>query len=90
MTFPAQIHEGRRLQLSDDEKTSEERKYGSLAPDQWILQQLGTAVLLCWPELPIKVQERILEQSGDMCGYTPIVGARKQIIELLMRHQRTI
>jgi hypothetical protein len=66
----------------------EERQHGSPAPDELILQQLGTAVLLCWSELPIKVQERILEQSGDMIGYTPIVGARKQIIELLMRHQR--
>jgi hypothetical protein len=53
-----------------------------------ILQQLGTAVLLCWPELPIKAQERILEQSKDMIGFTPIVGARKQIIELLMRRER--
>jgi hypothetical protein len=56
------------------------------APDELILQQLGTAVLLCWSELPIKVQERILEQSKDMIGFKPIVGARKQIIELLMRH----
>jgi hypothetical protein len=56
------------------------------APDELIPQQLGTAVLLCWSELPIKVQERILEQSKDMIGFKPIVGARKQIIELLMRH----
>jgi hypothetical protein len=56
------------------------------APDELVLQQLGTAVLLCWPELPINVQERILEQSKDMVGFKPIVGARKQIIELLMRH----
>lgn len=73
MTFPAQIPE----------------EHDSPAPDELILQQLGTAVLLCWPELPIKVQERILEQSGDMIGYTPIVGVRKQIIGLLMRHLRT-
>lgn len=45
------------------------------APDELILQQLGTAVLLCWSELPIKVQERILEQSKDMIGFKPIVGA---------------
>jgi hypothetical protein len=38
MTLPAQIPEGE----------------GAPAPDELILQQLGTAVLLCWPELPIK------------------------------------
>jgi hypothetical protein len=58
------------------------------ASDELILQQLGTAVLLCWSELPIKAQERILEQSKDMMGFTPIVDARKQIVGLLMRHQR--
>jgi len=87
MTLPAQIRETRRLQLSD-ERTLEEREHDCPAPDELILQQLGTAVLLCWPELPIKAQERILEQSKDMIGFTPIVGARKQIIELLMRHER--
>jgi hypothetical protein len=65
---------------------SEEPEYGCPAPDELVLQQLGTAVLLCWSELPIKVRERILEQSKDMIGFKPIVGARKQIIELLMRH----
>jgi hypothetical protein len=77
MTVPAQT---RPLQVSDDEMTLEER-----ASDELILQQLGAAVLLCWPELPIKAQERILEQSKDMIGFTPIEGACKQIIGLLMR-----
>jgi hypothetical protein len=86
MTLPAQIHQEPRLQLSNDEESLEERQHGSPAPDELILQQLGTAVLLCWSELPIKVQERILEQSKDMMGFKPIVGTRKQIIELLMRH----
>ena len=63
MNFPAQIHQERRIQLSDVGKILEERQHGSPAPDELILQQLGTAVLLCWSELPIKVQERILEQS---------------------------
>jgi hypothetical protein len=33
------------------------------APDELILQQLVTAVLLCWSEIPVKVRETILEQS---------------------------
>ena len=77
MTLPAQILERQMREKS-----------GSPAPDELILQQLGTAVLLCWPELPIKAQERILEQSKDMMGFTPIVDARRQIVGLLMRHER--
>jgi hypothetical protein len=57
------------------------------APDELILQQLGTAVLLCWSEIPIKVQETILEQSKDIMGFTPVVNARAQIVGLLLRHQ---
>ena len=77
MTLPAQILERQMPEISD-----------CPAPDELILQQLGTAVLLCWPELPIKAQERILDQSKDMMGFTPIVDARKQIVGLLMRHER--
>jgi hypothetical protein len=57
------------------------------APDELILQQLGTAVLLCWSEIPIKVQETILAQSKDMMGFAPVADARKQIVGLLLRHQ---
>jgi hypothetical protein len=57
------------------------------APDELILQQLGTAVLLCWSKIPIKVQETILEQSRDMIGFAPVDNARKLIIGLLLRHQ---
>jgi hypothetical protein len=77
MTLPAQILERQMREKS-----------GSPVPDELILQQLGTAVLLCWPELPIKAQERILEQSKDMVGFRPIVDTRKQIVGLLMRHKR--
>jgi hypothetical protein len=57
-----------------------------LAPDELILQQLGTAVLLCWRDLSVKAQETILEQSWDMMGFAPVVDARKQIVGLLSRH----
>jgi hypothetical protein len=56
-------------------------------PDELILQQLGTAVLLCWSEIPIKAQETILAQSKDMMGFAPVADARKQIVGLLLRHQ---
>jgi hypothetical protein len=88
MTLPSQILERRSLQISDHEMKLEQCEHGCPAPDELILQQLGTAVLLCWPELPIKAQERILEQSKDMIGFAPIVGARNQIVGLLMRHER--
>jgi hypothetical protein len=58
------------------------------ASDELILQQLGTAVLLCWTELPIKVQETILEQSKDMMGFAPVADTYRQIVGLLLRHER--
>jgi hypothetical protein len=57
--------------------------------DEEILTQLGSAVLLCWDELPDKVQLKILDQANDMIGITPIPDIRSRIVELLIRRTRS-
>ncbi len=53
--------------------------------DEAILTNLGSAVLLCWDELPFKAQTRILAQANDMIGLAPVPDIRSQIVELLLR-----
>jgi hypothetical protein len=44
--------------------------------------------MLCWDELPIKAQLRILDQADDMIGIAPVPDIRGRIIELLLRRGR--
>lgn len=55
-------------------------------PDELILQQLGSAVLLCWKELPLSSQRTILNQADDMIGTTRSPEIRSEIRALLLRH----
>jgi hypothetical protein len=57
-------------------------------PDEAIIQQLGTAVLLCWQELAHAAQEKILAQAEDMIALVPMPDARDRIIGLLLRRAR--
>jgi hypothetical protein len=57
--------------------------------DPELLQHLGAAVLLCWSELPIPTQVKILAQADDVIGTRPIPGARNEIVKLLLRHTKT-
>jgi hypothetical protein len=56
--------------------------------DEVILTHLGSAVLLCWDELPFGVQTRILAQADDVIGLAPIPDIRNRIVELLLRRAR--
>ena len=53
--------------------------------DEVILTHLGSAVLLCWDELPFAAQTRILAQTNDIIGLAPIPNIRSRIVELLLR-----
>lgn len=53
--------------------------------DELILRHLGAAVLLCWNELPLTVQGKILAQSNDVIGVAPIAGIRDEIVRLMLR-----
>ena len=56
--------------------------------DEVILTHLGSAVLLCWDELPLAAQTRILAQTNDIIGLAPIPNIRNRIVELLLRRSR--
>jgi hypothetical protein len=56
--------------------------------DEVIITQLGSAVLLCWHELPFGAQTKILAQANDMIGLVPIPDIRSRIVELLLRRSR--
>ncbi len=56
--------------------------------DELILTHLGSAVLLCWDELPSEAQAMILDQADDIIGLRPIPDARIRIVELLLRHTK--
>jgi len=60
----------------------------SILSDEVILTQLGSAVLLCWQDLPFAAQTRILAQANDMIGLTPIPDIRSRIVDLLLRRAR--
>jgi hypothetical protein len=51
--------------------------------DEAILTHLGSAVLLCWDELPFSAQTRILAQANDIIGLAPIPDIRSRIVRLL-------
>ena len=53
--------------------------------DELVLTHLGSAVLLCWDELPFSAQARILTQTSDIVGLAPIPDIRSRIVELLLR-----
>ena len=56
--------------------------------DQAVLTYLGSAVLLCWDELPSHAQNKILAQTGDVIGLAPIPDIRSRFVELLSRRAR--
>lgn len=56
--------------------------------DEVILTHLGSAVLLCWDELPAAARARILDQAIDVIGLVPIPDVRGRIVELLLRRAR--
>ena len=56
-----------------------------LPSDAEIIQQLGAAVLLCWHELSVMSQGKILAQAHDLIGVMPMSNARDQIVGLLLR-----
>ena len=56
--------------------------------DEVILTHLGSAVMLCWNELPSGARSRILAQADDMIGLAPIPDIRSRIVELLLRRCR--
>jgi hypothetical protein len=56
--------------------------------DEVILTYLGSAVLLCWNELPFHAQTKILAQANDIIGLAPIPDIRSRIVELLLRRTR--
>ena len=61
----------------------EQRRPGN----EQILQQLGSAVLLCWDDLSFQSQTRILDQANDIIGLAPMPEARNEIVKLLLRHR---
>lgn len=60
------------------------------APDEFILQQLGAAVLLCWETLPLSARQKILDQTDDVIGPRPVPGVRNEIAGLLSRRQEPL
>lgn len=56
--------------------------------DEVVLAHLGSAVVLCWDELPFHAQARILAQTNDIIGLAPIPDIRSRIVELLLRRSR--
>jgi hypothetical protein len=53
--------------------------------DEHLLRHLGAAVLLCWHDLPLSVQGKILSQSNDVIGVAPIPTVRDEIVRLVLR-----
>lgn len=53
--------------------------------DEQILRHLGAAVLLCWHQLPLTVQGKILAQSDDVIGVPPTPEIRDEIMKLVLR-----
>ena len=56
--------------------------------DEVVLAHLGSAVVLCWDELPFHARTRILAQTNDIIGLAPIPDIRSRIVELLLRRSR--
>ncbi len=58
------------------------------SPDELILQHLGTAVMLCWAQLPLGARDQILRQADDVIGLAPIPRIRNEIVRLMLRHAK--
>lgn len=56
--------------------------------DEMILTHLGSAVLLCWDELPFDAQTRILAQTNDIIGLVPVPDIHSRIVDLLLRRSK--
>ena len=56
--------------------------------DEVILTHLGSAVLLCWDELPLMAQMKILDQADDIIGLPPVPDIRSRIVDLLLRRAK--
>ena len=56
--------------------------------DEVILTHLGSAVLLCWDELPFNAQTRILAQTNDIIGLAPVPDIQSRIVDLLLRRSK--
>ena len=56
--------------------------------DAELLQHSGASVLLCWDELSLQDQVKLLVQANDVIGTPPIRGARNAIVKLLLRHTK--
>ena len=54
--------------------------------DDLLIRHLGAAVLLCWHELHLLAQEKILAQSEDIIGLAPVHGIRDHIARFVMQH----
>ena len=57
----------------------------TMTGDQLMMQYLGASVLLCWHELPRRMQELILDQANDAVGIVPAPMIRDQIASFLVR-----
>jgi hypothetical protein len=57
--------------------------------DEQVLAHLGGAALLCWNDLSLQCQTRILSQANDVIGLTPLPNARDEIVKLLLRHAKS-
>ena len=57
--------------------------------DQLMVQYLGAAVLLCWQDLPGKMQKLILDQANDAIGIVRAPMIRDQISQFLSRRSRS-
>jgi hypothetical protein len=51
---------------------------------------LGAAVPLCWNELSLSSQVKILAQTNDVIGIKPTPEARNEIVKLLLRHTKMV
>ena len=56
--------------------------------DAELLQHFGASVLLCWDELSLQDQVKLLAQANDVIGTLPMRGARNAIVKLLLRHTK--
>jgi hypothetical protein len=53
--------------------------------DQMMIQYLDASVLLCWNELPRRMQQLILDQANDAVGIVEVPQVREQIAFFLAR-----
>jgi hypothetical protein len=56
-----------QMPIAHDERVQQPRP-----GDEQVLQQLGAAALLCWDDLSLQSQTRILNQANDIIGLAPM------------------